>query len=1563
MLARHKTIPLTFALILLVSLFWPVGVMAQNNANMTFNETTPPITEPFDINARLCSLGGINVTNLNYDQALAIQGIVQQDVATSAQRYREAQVVEELGLNASVQTESQKRLEKYNLYFHGPDGMVFYAPKLGQKLRPDNAIIIGTKIDGRVEYGAMMAEDLAMCPELPINDTDDGVCTKRVGEATDDFNIKPGGYTTGIINGTFETVGTSWISLINTLNMEEGVDGSWGYVALDYSRMKAGKWSTSMAVFPSSGSVFIIPRTYMYFTARMKRLAWFDGATQGVFMAHAFGTIMKPAISGLFKRDTLWLKTTSRSHDDVRRLFLSETTEMTYTAKNLNKMDEALTGMMKADFTKRGVRSSIVEKLKSFIGTHDDALRHVNNKASRELDTALVRGVKKSDYAEIVKHVKGKSISPSAYTIKKTLNIKKSHTVKEVGNNLIGTGFSKESVLKVLPSYADDTLLNTRAGITADDVFTRLAIVSTDDIVANTDDLSALATHLDNFDQFSFKGETTKFIAKDGDKYKFFHKAKSNELLETIKPLDRYRKDLMIQRGLLSDAQIAAAAGGSIGDVSYAAKIGELKNMRIPSAGALSNDEIYHIVKKGYEIKPLEKYSKGQKSFATQRRILSMDWLGHGGLSGKVSALKISNPAIAGLARLPLKSLAAVLQGLYFAARPITLVAYGLHLGGLMFEKEGFLTLASPGITLHWDPESTDTLFTPTSSLILLGIPKEVDALHESGVGGYFVGKHVRDFLVAIGGYEPTMATKYSELGQNLLFGGIMYDNTPQIISMYDKENPRGSTEVELTDKGYLMRITNWENHDMVLIEDPASMRILAEDTAVSALGMRTTNMDIYKHSFGQPNEVRSVFPWTWGISTALRKLGSRTETIALGSLIYLWPSIPIARYSLAPVIAGIVGRGVFGGGEELLTSQTTSMKDLEQCYVQPNYTSEFIDCTSRPPCEAVHAKCEASIGMMSMYLGASGIVQMAAEKSVAFSALNLALGISDFVVLSGVGEWKGKIELTTDCMEELLTCNERSFMIIGGSDYRDPSVIQAEIEESQQIKGLPGLDALPIDNFLEGLNIGQDDSLLKPAQMQLNIHSEMDNATGRMMFEDIYYFHLKDAVIDWLRSDLDLHFCPMIGGNPQDELCVRVSGDTIYVGDKPILTHELVPFKWLDENLPALIIPNTAIKININETTDCAIFTSDPSGKNIKFNQDIISTFEGEHFEELERMMGALRDIETDSGAIYPNIDYNGDYRWERDVPDGSYAYSLNPIAVTAKAKVEFENETFGFRSAIFEGGVVIKKGDFIYIVPKYFRPAISGTEWYELTKGKPLVSDTGLPLEIYDDQGQIMGINGSLTRIPGGDKLGTITKVFGLDDQNQTVGFAFTKDENGTMHLELMHGNQTEVFDIDQIEIDEDSGCILVYEKGKPHVEANLIRRVCLESKPDGSTVINITNPQTGETLGEAIVDWIIGTGGSIKYDRDNNNYVFVNGQPIQMNNEFKTHGFDAITGRPEPPLLQPSAIDEGIPPWKPPTPTGIQIPTRPEETDWTFLLYILALAGGIFLARTRLKKRTTP
>ncbi|MCD6414614.1 MAG: hypothetical protein J7L23_03220 [Candidatus Diapherotrites archaeon] len=1509
---------LIFVFILLASSFWPIAVMAQENNTAGEGDSNSELPAT----TTMCALSGLEVINLDRDEAVAIQGIVTQDVATSAERYREQQAAEKFGLNNTQKTESQKRLEKYNLYFMGPDGIVYYSPVLNDRMRSNNEWLIGTSIDGRVEYGGEMGEDLAICPELPINETSEGICTKRNGEKTDDFNIKPGGYTTGFINKTAETVGSNWITAINSLSLHSDA-GAWGYVSLNPSRLKASKWTTTMAVFPAGGSVFVIPRTYMYFTTRMKSLAWFDGATQFVFMAYAFGSLLKPAVSKIFKRDSLFLKQTARANENARKLFLDSDTDIITLQKHLDNMDDEVKALLRSKELKR---SSVLNKLDDLIRHTDDADDIFSNKLAKVINDMTGEG-------DLVKETE--------FTNKLTMALegKDMQSAKSV---LHGFGFTDDAVDKVIKSY--EILPSGSFSITGTDVLSKLEVHNTYDLMKHTR-------------SYELFGKCKKVgLIKEG---------KVAEIMDPqdLRAISSYYDALRDEEKLLKAAHRAASAEDT---VSFRTALSELSTMKKEPT-----NEIFRMVRTGYQSKPVDNLPRYTRWFTKEREFFGASWIGRKGriLSSGTESTKVTNPLVIRALRLPQKSLFAFVQGLYFIARPITLIAYGLHLTGLLFEKQGYLTLTAPGLSFHWDPSETGALLTPKSYIILIGVPKSISAFYGSGFGGYIVGKTLRDFLVS-SGLNSVVATKYSELGQNLLFGGIMYEHYPGIIEV-QRAKPKGITKIEPTSNGYLMRLRDWENQVMVMVEDPASMDI-ANGKATTALGMRTSDIDVYQHILGNPGEVKNVFPFSWSMSEKLRDWGTQTSLIGVSSIVYLWPAIPVTKYAIAPLILGLAGKAISGGTKTFLTTKLTSMKDLEKCYSQTNYTGGGLDCVKRPPCEAVEASCEAKIGMMSIWLGTSGIIQSITQNSMVLTPLNIGLGLVDYVVLAGPGKIKGKMEVTSECMQDLLTCSERSFMVVGGSQYEDPSVLKAEEEQSKQLKGLPGLENLPLNDFLEGFSKDKNDSMLKPAQMQMNIHSEMENATGRVAFKRIYYVHLKDAKIDWLTSNLPIHLCPMEGNDVNDSLCVTINNRNLIVGNRTIVSDDLVPFRWMDETLPAMVIPNTAVVVNMNETTDCPIFISDPSGKVVSFNPMVIAKFSGEHFDELARSMGPLRDIETDKGAIYPNMDYNGHYRWEMDYVDGSFKYSAEKLTVTGMGNVKFNNESFAFKSAVFEGGVIIKKGDRIYIVPKYFKPPMTAMDWLRATKGQPLVSDTGAPLEVNDEYGRLIGINGSNTRIPGGDKLGIITRVDaskdlngnGKIDANETAGFRFYTGKDNRTKMDLWYDGKRETYDGSQIEIDEDTGCIKIYEEGKEHIQANLLREVCLKTLPNGATEIHIHDGNGKQLTEPRIVDWIRGTGGAIKYDPNTNNYVFVNGQPIQLNNDFSKVGFNPITGRTEPPLLQPSAVDTGLTNYPNLNGTGgIKVPIRP--ADWTVVIYALALVGGIFLARvySKKKKRETP
>jgi hypothetical protein len=256
---------------------------------------------------------------------------------------------------------------------------------------------------------------------------------------------------------------------------------------------------------------------------------------------------------------------------------------------------------------------------------------------------------------------------------------------------------------------------------------------------------------------------------------------------------------------------------------------------------------------------------------------------------------------------------------------------------------------------------------------------------------------------------------------------------------------------------------------------------------------------------------------------------------------------------------------------------------------------------------------------------------------------------------------------------------------------------------------------------------------------------------------------------------------------------------------------------------------------------------------------------------------------------------------------------------------------------------------------------PEMSGKQWLQLTQGTPFKTATGQEITAFDSQGNVIGIDAAQTRLPGGEKLGTLTKLEAWKDANgdgkiqddEKAGWRFYTDGNQTK-FELDYNGKKEVYDADQVEIDKDTGAIKIYEKDKPHVEANLLRT--LETKVDslGRTLFSIKDGQGNTLLEEALVTYLKGTGGAIRYNQDNNNYIFVNGQPVELNNDFKLNGFNPITGRTDPPLLQPSAVSKDVKKYEKEKTAPPAVPLH--GTDVEMALYVIAHFAGIYLVYRR-------
>ncbi len=880
---------------------------------------------------------------------------------------------------------------------------------------------------------------------------------------------------------------------------------------------------------------------------------------------------------------------------------------------------------------------------------------------------------------------------------------------------------------------------------------------------------------------------------------------------------------------------------------------------------------------------------------------------------------------------------------------------------------KGYLELSPPGLTMEWDKNTTGGLFTKNSYIIVKGVPSAMPGMWSSGELGSLGAQQLGEFLLSIG-ISPPLAGKYSNFGNYLIFGYDFNENAYNKVLKVEKEGqPTGITRITRARDGYLLRMANWKEEGVSVLEDPATTTPVGNNSRLTSVAMFTDGADIYGYIYGNPAQIKTQFPVTWTFAEKIGDFGFLSNSVIAGTLIYFWPTVPrLLPVIGAPMMTGI-SKTATTGAKSLVIAKATDMKSLENCVKTGK--------CKRPSCEQVCAKCEADLGVMSGYLITSGVVQTAidwtAQGGGVLAPVSLGLGFADMVVLEGgiptpfggIKLFKGKLERTQECMSELLTCNERDFIIVAGQTIKDPSVIKAEQEQAMKIKGLPGLDQIPVDKLLAPLT-----NLTSPInldQEQLNVHGEFYNATGRIALRSIYYLHIIDATIDFLANSMPFHMCGLTE-NDTIKQCVDIQGDTLKYGNTTV-KNGLIPFKWIDTELPAMVIPNTGVYMNVSDSK-CSIFSVSPESLQPTFNPDITSKFTSLNFSDLARTFGTLRVINLDEGSIYPTTNVDGKLRLELDLNDGSYQETNGPVWLESNGKLVFtnlKNETreLGFRSAVFAGGVIVKKGNAIYVLPRYFRPSISGIEWRKLVGTKPFASLNGQSPVTRDQLGNILGINAKNTKIPGADKLGIITAVSGYKDlngdgkieDNEKVGWRFYKVGNKS-YFDLYYKGKKETYNGSQVEVEPD-GTIKVYEKGKPHTQAYLLRQISTRVDDLGRTLMTIKDGKGNDLIKDALLTWIKGTGGSIQYNPDTNNYVFVNGQPIELNNEFKTNGFNAVTGMPDPPLLQPSSV-HGTKPWEKAKSQNIPpiVPTVPESDIPIYVLAIIVGFLGIYLKKRK-------
>ncbi len=1436
--------------VLMFSSFWP----------FVYAQPTPSLAEKVSF----CNLGGIGVVDLSYNDVTAIQGIVTQDVLTSAENYKTMKALRAVG--AQRETGPAQVAKKYRLYFVGPDGQIKYADILENKFTSAQDWLLNTTIFGRVEYGGTMGEDLLVCPDLPTNEK--GMCNYKAGDSIQDVYSKD--WSVGVevntsspqavLGSAAEQYGKAYFSTVsNLVQMAQNANDPFGSVDIGMSRLRAHRYTVSLAA-PGGSQLFVIPKTYMYFMNQLKNLAQFEAAAQAAFLIGGIFNVVKgfrSAGTQIANKESIFTRAEDKWKAIKNRLLKAKSPDDIYTsAKEIKKITEA------------GVNSeisSVWSKVLQDMGAgQNDKLRALVNKNNDE----IVKAVLKDD--------------PNALADTLMLNAKQmrytyldSDKAKRLANQLIDGVWSDPKLSKLL-KYNQES----------------------NQIISSLEDIKRIS-----------------------DK-----KKRAEALEEWMNTYGSTRDDL----AKFADSTILGLRKARTKSSSWLVKMG-LANPKSGDIGMYTAE----FLTKQKEISPFRQFI---------------------GLPVKYEGFEtaIVHASTLGVAGAFLRS---YLKALYYVGRPITAFAWGLQIFSELFLMNGYLELSPPGLTLAWNPQTTGSLFTKDAYILIKGTPSNIPGMYSAGALGSLGAQDLAEFLLKAG-IDPVLAGKYSEFGQYLIFG---YDFNPnaynKIIKVEKEGQPTGITRLTRAGNGYLLRMANWRQTGISVLEDPTTMKEVGNQTLLTSVGMITSGADIYSYIYANPSQVKSAFPVTWTFAEKIGDFGFLSQAVTSASIMYLWPSIPRIRTAIGATLITGLSKSMSAGGKDLIMAKVTNMRDLENCVNGGN-------CT-RPPCEQVCAQCQADLSVMSTYLVASGITQTILDYSSGgiLAPVSFALGTVDMIVLEGgiplpgggIKLFEGKMEKTRRCLNELLTCDERNFIIIAGQKIQNPDVLMKQQQEASALKGIPGLDQLPVQDLLKPL--GNMTNPISLDQEQLNIHGEFYNVTGRIALRNIYYLHIIDATIDFLANDFPLHMCGLTDNDTISQ-CVDVNGDTLTYGNTTIQSP-LVPFKWMDTKMPAVVIPNTGVYVNISNS-DCAIFSVAPDALEPRFNPEITSKFSGLNFTDLERTFGNLRVINLDEGSIYPVTNIDGKLRLEFDRNDGGYEESNGTVFLQRNGKLVFTNlkgktEELSFRSAVFAGGTIVKRGDAIYILPRYFRPAMSGVSWYQLIGPRLFNSLNGQSPVAVDSQGNILGIDARNTKIPGADKLGIITAVSGYKDlngdgkiqDNEKAGWRFYKVGNKT-YFDLYYKGHKETYDSSQVEVTPD-GTIKVYEKGKPHTDAYLLREISTRVDQLGRTLMTIKDGNGNTLLKDALITWLKGTGGSIQYNPDTNNYVFVNGQPIELNNEFKTNGFNAVTGMPDPPLLQPSAV-HGTKPWESEnkqTKVPPVVPTVPLE-DLPF--YVLAIAIGL-------------
>jgi hypothetical protein len=1477
--------PLLVIVLFFFSLF-PIPVFAQ-------------IKDPVEPDYQTCvgDSGALGRMYLDEDEALAIQNIVKQDVATSAEKYQRQKLEEEAGLEKPDYR--KETVKTYKFYFMGPDGPVYYDGILGNRMDEKNGWFIGTNIYGKIEYAGGLAENVPTCPSVPLRvitsqSYDKYVCDNA---ETDVEETKAWYDALGSKVKTLIADASYFVARANVMEDFKSLET----LEVGQSRMMGSEMTVTMTSSPGSSAIFILPQHLVMYTASMKALDTLDGVMALFSLTHSLkgvGASLKKAKGML---------------SDIKNLFRSTADAPEAIRNTLN--------------VKRPFRAITTDSLTALDSSLDDRIKA----ASRFVDPQG-QGRLTADGRALIQQGVDEATS----------------SVDEA----VDTLERERKMWRGMHGGVEDPTIQARYNQYANPVTGGLQ----GEVNEAADDLVKKVTG-----QGMPGGRPASAMEQ---------RAAKDEFINKLREVQQLNEDTLTNFDTLLP-------------VSSSCK------KQISSAG--------HMV-----------YNRLRDSHI-----------------GQLLGGARQNPVdlTAGIARRT--AFAELLMGTFGRAlytgwtRFIVLSAFGLHLINDAFLRQGYFELAAPGISMRWDKESIGEVYRDDSIIMLLATNTQVPALTRASIPNALGAETIGKFITRIfpSNLSP-LAHKAQYLGDIIIFGGTIYEPGETVgIVTYPTKN-KGITRIDTLEReGYNffeLQLMKWDNHAFVEVEDPITMQERVQDrtnsSVVTAIGVWTHRIDLYHHLYGDPDELKKVYTSLDPLVQRLNSWDFIIRVLITESIVYLLVGtyIPAAMKALSGAsLVNFLPYEIAGAGLAFMTAKTTDMKDLGEC-VRDN-------TCKREDCGSTLKSCLGKQYGTSAALAVFDFMEMAL---LTIPGGQIGTIIMTLLELSFVYQ---KMKVSQECLADLMTCQEDTFTIIGVAEYHKPAV-QPLSGELQTLKDL-GIDDQTMADFL---NTSAAESVLGDAveaaktisQMQINVHGEMNDVTGRLLMNDIYYAHLKDATIQWITGDLGIDLCPVNPdtGDAIPEACIHLLGDTITDGlGNVIVKDPLVIYKWLDENLPALIIPTEAVTVDLPTVwgkgcSEEALVSIEPNGEVGDLNEDLVLKFNSLGFSDVQRMLGRLEVIETDEGSIFPDQDYEGNPRFTMDLQDGSYDYSEISLEIKAGGNVVFNSYDTGehrstLKSAVFNGGAIVRREDALtgteelVLILRYFRAPILGQQWAEEIAGPNLfASDTGdydvdgdCIIDDVNGDGEINpisynpvdmysccahGIDASNTNIPGGEKMGVITQVVTDEDADgQTSGYGWFKEKDPATGKDYwyfktwIHGKIDMVFDVTEqceVRIGPDGTIIAVdMETGEKRIIGTTVDEM-------GRTHITMEDGEGNKLLEDALVTWIKGTGGAIRYNPTDNSYIFVNGQPIEVNNDFKTNGFNPITGRTTPPLLQPSVANERKYAEEYRCSDGrivsdpddcdqpLFVPTAPRE-EVPFFVYIVALLSGLFAVHVIFKKPT--